>query len=97
VPKRTSPMTTTIPAYIARTQLESLLKQVSQRKARFVITKSGKPTAVLLGAADFDDILEELDPEFQKSLKVAAKEYRARKTVTLQEHLQECLGRRRAG
>ena len=90
-------MTATIPAYIARTQLGSLLKQVSQRKARFVITKSGKPTAVLLGAADFDDILEELDPEFQKSLKVAAKEYRAGKTVTLQEYLQERLGRRRAG
>ena len=97
MPKRTSPVTTTIPAYIARTQLGSLLKQVSQRKARFVITKSGKPTAVLLGAADFDDILEELDPEFRKSLKVAAKEYRARKTVTLQEYLQERLGRHRAG
>ena len=90
-------MTATIPAYIARTQLGSLLKQVSQRKARFVITKSGKPTAVLLGAADFDDIVEELDPQFQKSLKVAAKEYRARKSVTLQEYLQERLGRRRAG
>ena len=97
MPKRTSPMTATIPAYIARTQLGSLLKQVSQRKARFVITKSGKPTAVLLGAADFDDIVEELDPQFQKSLKVAAKEYRARKSVTLQEYLQERLGRRRAG
>ena len=97
MPKRTSPITTTIPAYIARTQLGSLLKQVSQRKARFVITKSGKPTAVLLGAADFDDILEELDPEFQKSLRVAAKELRARKTVTLQAYLQERLGRRRAG
>ncbi len=97
MPKRTSPMTTTIPAYIARTQLGSLLKQVSQRKARFVITESGKPTAVLLGAADFDDLVEELDPEFQKSLKVAAKEYRASKTVTLQEYLQERLGRRRTG
>ena len=90
-------MTTTIPTYIARTQLGSLLKQVSQRKARFVITKSGKPTAVLLGAADFDGILEELDPEFQKSLKVAAEEYRTSKTGTLQEYLQERIGRRRAG
>lgn len=97
MPKRTSPMTTTIPAYIARTQLGSLLKQVSQRKARLVITKRGKPTAVLLGAADFDDILEELDPEIQKSLKVAAEEYRASKTVTLQEYLPEHIGRRRVG
>ena len=77
-------MTITIPAYIARTQLGSLLKQVSQRKARFIITKSGKPTAVLMGATDFDDILEELDPEFQKSLKAAAKEIRAGKGITLQ-------------
>lgn len=90
-------MTTTVPAYIARTQLGSLLKQVAQRKARFIITKSGKPTAVLLGATDFDDILEELDPEFQKSLKVAAKEYRTGKTVSLKDYLQRRLAVRRAG
>lgn len=90
-------MTTTVPAYIARTQLGSLLRQVAERKTRFVITKSGKPTAVLLGAADFDDIVEELDPEFQKSLKVAAREYRAGKAVTLREYVKERLARRRAG
>lgn len=90
-------MTTTIPAYIARTQLGSILKEVAQKKARFVITKNGKPTAVLLGATDFDDMLEELDPEFQKSLKVAAKEYRAGKAITLQNYLKERLAERRAG
>ena len=89
--------TTTVPAYIARTQLGSLLKQVAQRRTRFVITRSGRPTAVLLGASDFDDILEELDPEFQKSLKVAAKERRAGKAVTLQDYLKATLARRRAG
>ncbi|MGH7375951.1 MAG: type II toxin-antitoxin system Phd/YefM family antitoxin [Candidatus Methylomirabilales bacterium] len=89
--------TTTVPAYIARTQLGSLLKQVANRKARFVVTRSGKPTAVLLGIEDFDDMLEELDPEFQKSLKVAAKEYRAGKAVSLREYLKGRLGARRAG
>ncbi len=89
--------TTTVPAYVARTQLGSLLKQVAQRKARFVITKSGKPTAVLLSATDFDDILEELDPEFQKSLKIAAKEYRGGKAVSLQEYLKARLASGRAG
>ena len=88
------PMTATIPAYIARTQLGSILKQVTQKKSRFIITKSGKPTAVLLGAQDFDDMLEELDPEFQKSLKIAAKEYRAGKSITLKEYLKERLARR---
>jgi len=94
VPKRTSPMTTTVPAYIARTQLGSILKQVAEKKARFIITKSGKPTAVLLGASDYDDIVEELDPEFQKSLKVAAKEHRAGKSVALSDYLKERLARR---
>jgi prevent-host-death family protein len=86
-------MTITIPAYIARTQLGSLLKQVRQKKARFVITKSGKPTAVLIGAEDFDDMLEELDPEFQRSLTVAAKEYRQGKSVTLKDYLKGRLTR----
>jgi prevent-host-death family protein len=90
-------MTTTIPAYMARTQLGSLLKQVAQRRARFIITKSGKPTAVLLGAAEFDDILEELDPEFQKSLKVAAKEYKSGKSISLRDYLNRRLATRRAG
>ena len=90
-------MITTIPAYIARTQLGSILNQVAKKKARFVITKSGKPAAVLLGATDFDDMLEELDPEFHKSLKVAAKEYRAGKAITLQDYLKERLAKRRAG
>ncbi len=89
--------TTVIPAYIARTQLGSLLKEVTQRRARFIITKSGKPAAVLLGATDFDDIVEELDPEFQKSLKVAAKEYRAGKAVSLGDYLKRRLAVRRAG
>jgi prevent-host-death family protein len=87
-------MTTTVPAYIARTQLGALLKQVREKKARFVITKSGKPTAVLLGAEDFDDMIEELDPEFQRSLKVAARQYREGKSITLKEYLKERLTRR---
>ena len=95
MPKHTS--ITAIPAYIARTQLGSVLKQVVQRKARFLITKSGKPTAALLSATDFDDILEELDPEFQRSLTAAAKEYRSGKAVSLRDYLKSRLSARRAG
>ena len=57
-------------------------------------TTSGKPAAVLLSPSDFDDILEELDPEFQKSLKVAAKEHRAGKSISLRDYLKERLTRR---
>ena len=92
MPKRT--LTTAIPASIARTQLGSILAEVARKRARFVITKSGKPAAVLLGAADFDDMLEELDPEFQKSLKIAAGEHRAGKAVSLRDYLKVRLTRR---
>jgi len=93
--KLTTP--TTIPARRARNQLGSLLKQVSEKKARYVITKSGKPTAVLLSITDLEDILEEIDPEFQKSLKVANQEYRNGKSVSLQGYLKERKTARRVG
>jgi len=88
------PMITTIPAYVARTQLGALLKQVRERKARFIITKSGKPTAVLLGATDFDDIVEELDREARRALKGGAKEGRGGKGGALKDYLKERLARR---
>jgi prevent-host-death family protein len=93
--KRTLPIT--IPAYVARTQLGSILTQVAEKKARFVITKSGKPTALLISPTDFDDMLEELDPEFQKSLRIAAREYRAGKAISLRDYLKEQVAGRRAG
>jgi len=85
---------TTVPAYIARTQLGSLLKQISEKRSRFIITKSGKPAAVLLGTSDFDDMLEELDPEFQKSLKLAANEAKSGKFITLKDYLKRGLNRK---
>ncbi len=89
----------TIPTYVPDAQLGSTLAQVGN-KARFVIAKSGKLTALLSGATDFDDMLEELETEFHKSLNVAAKEYRARKAISLRDYLRKrvvarhCLSRR---
>jgi len=94
---QSTPMATTVSAYIARTQLGSLLKEAAQRRTRFVITKSGKPTAVLLSISDFDDMLEEVDPVFKKSLTAAAREHRSGKAVTLKDYLKQRLAGRRAG
>jgi prevent-host-death family protein len=79
-------MPATISASTARSKLASLLRQASQKKRRFLITQKGEPTAVLLGVTDLDDMLEELDPEFQKSLKIAAQEYRSGKVTPLREY-----------
>ena len=85
MPKRI--VTTTIPAYVARTQLGSLLEQVAQKKGPFRQHQERQATAVLMSATDFDDMLEELDSEFQESLKVAVKEIRAGKGITLQQYV----------
>lgn len=77
----------TISAGSARTRLGSLLKQARNNRRRFIITKNGEPSAVLLAVSDFDDMLEELDPEFQQSLKEAADECRAGKAVPLRSFL----------
>ena len=68
-----------------------------RKKHASSFTKSGKPTAVLLSISDFDDMLEELDPEFQESLQVAKREYRAGKAVPIREYLKQRATHRRAG
>lgn len=85
--------TATIPASIARTQLGSLLKEVAGKRSRFIITKSGKPLAALFSVSELDDILEELDAEFQKDLKDAYAEYCKGEALTLKQYLKERLAR----
>ncbi len=82
---------------MARSHLGSLLKRVTKKKVWFVITKNGKPSAVLLGIEEFDDMVEELDPEFQRSLKIAAREFRKGKAIRLRDYLKERPVARRAG
>ena len=88
-------MPVTVPAYIARTQLGSLLRQAARKKARFVITRSGRPTAVLMSISDFDDMIEELDPEFQKSLALAAEEHESGQAINLRDYVKRHLAGRR--
>jgi len=68
-------------------QFGRFLRLAAEKKARFVITRSGRPSAVFLGFDDFEDIVEELDPEFQKNLKAAASEYRAGRAIPLEEYV----------
>jgi prevent-host-death family protein len=89
-------MATIVSAYMARTQRGAFLKEAAQDRTRFVITKSGKPTAVLLSISDFDDMLEEIDPEFRKRLRAAARERHSGKAVTLRDYLKQRLAGRRA-
>ena len=85
-PKRKMP--TTIPASQARSEFGELLTQLKKRH-RFEITRNGELAGILMSPDDYYDIMEELDPAFQKSLRDAADEYRQGKGRPLAEYLAE--------
>jgi len=73
-----------ISALEVRQHLGEILSQVANRRDRFVIKKAGIPVAILLSIQDYEDLedlvetaLEQLDPEYQKSLKRARKDIEA--------------------
>lgn len=45
----------------ARSQLPKLLADVTERGERYVITRSGQPTGVLLSVDEYEGLLETLD------------------------------------
>jgi prevent-host-death family protein len=46
-------VTKSLPAFIARTQFGQILERVSKNRQRFLVTKNGEATAVILGVEDF--------------------------------------------
>jgi len=50
---KTAPVTTSVPAFIARTQFGQLLERVSRNRERFRVTRKGEVVAVILGVEDF--------------------------------------------
>lgn len=76
---------TTITAQRAQTQFESLLRQTHDDRRRFIITENRQPTAILMSLTEFDDIMEELDDKFQKSIERAAQEIKDGKGMTMEQ------------
>lgn len=81
---KTMPRLEEISALTVRQRLGEILSRVANQRDRFVIKKAGIPTAVLFSIQDYEDLedlvetaLEQLDPEYQKSLNLARKEIEA--------------------
>ena len=70
--KRTEPMTKNVSALLARTQFGQILERVSRNRERFVVTKKGKATAVILGLEDFMESTVQT-PESLATLQAQAK------------------------
>jgi prevent-host-death family protein len=52
---------TTLPVAEARAQLSKLVEEAASTHERFEITRNGQRVAVLLGADDYDNLLETLE------------------------------------
>ena len=54
-------MTKTLPISEARQNLRDLVERVQKLRARYIITRNGKPGAVLIGHDEFESWLETMD------------------------------------
>jgi len=65
-----------INAFSARTHLGRVIKGVSEEGEVYVLTKKGKPKAVVVGVEEYQELLEVLaeqqDKEFQRALRESA-------------------------
>lgn len=76
-------MTKNVSALLARTQFGQILERVSRNRERFVVTKKGRATAVILGLEDFLESTQEA-PESLAALQDEARQS-GRNALTLEE------------
>lgn len=78
-------MMKTIPAFVARTQLGKILERVKKNKERFIVSRKGEATAVILGYEDFvRSILKIEEPAILRKIREGARQSGASK-LTLKE------------
>ena len=78
-------MIITIPLTELRPKLPPIVERISKYFDRYVITRHGKPEAVLLSEEDYESLMETLeilsDTRLMKSIRKAEKELKAGKGV----------------
>ena len=86
------PLPQEITALTLRQHLGKILDQVTNQRERFLIKRSGVPTAILLSLADYEDLedfvdtwYEQQDETFQQSLLKARQEIGTGKVATLDD------------
>jgi prevent-host-death family protein len=75
MPKQ-SPMTKNVSALIARTQFGQILDRVSKNRERFLVTRKGQGTAVILSVEDFLESFGEPPESLKKLQRRRSKEWR---------------------
>ena len=84
-------MSDTVPFTEAKAHLSELVDRVSREQERVVVTRNGRPAAVLLSPDDLDSLEETVDilrdDALMASLRRSRKEAAAGKRLKLKEHL----------
>lgn len=82
-------MSKTIPLSEAKAKLSEIIKNISETKDVFTISKGGEPAGVLLSVEEYESLLETLeilsDPELMAALRKAEKEEKKGKFLTHEE------------
>ena len=77
----------------ARKRIFEIADEVQQPDTHYVLTENGKPKAVILSAAEFEDLLDNLDifsnPDLLKEIEEAEQQYKKGEYVTWEELKQE--------
>jgi antitoxin YefM len=80
---------TTIPLSDARARLSELVDEAVRTHERVEITRNGRRAAVLMGADDFDSLMETLDiladHDAMRDIEIARRDSREGKFYTLEE------------
>lgn len=82
-------MVNTITLKALRPGLPEVIKKIDARLDRYIVTKRGKPIAVMIGPDDYEGLLETIeilsDKETAKRIKRAKHEIEEGKTISLKE------------
>lgn len=91
-------MTKTLPITEARTHLPDLVEEASRTMGRVVITRNGKPEAVLMGYSEYDSLIETLetlsDPEEMAKIREGEEALKRGDVVSYEEAFGHPLGER---
>ena len=94
-------MSKTVPARELRSDLAHLLDEVADRREHVVVTRRGRPAAVLIPVDEYDALEETAeilsDLEAMAAIDEGLAEIDRGETVTLEELRAQIAGRRRAG
>ena len=81
-------MVNTITLKELRPDLPEIIKRIDSRLDRYVVTKRGKPIAVMISPDDYEGLLETVeilsDKETVKRIKLAKREVKEGRTVSLE-------------